>query len=340
MTIIAMDEISEPELTHDLRFRDPEQGKYYCGRCEGWYLSEETLLEHTNLYHEYWCVICKLQIKSERELKQHMNRHCLDKRCKNCRLIFKNPGSALKHMLNKHIEIKDKFASSSAVQQRPASSLHVRSPGTINRRATPVTLPRDSTSNVAVTTNGPYHTILKNRSKYLCAQCNLTFTDIKITAQHCMRFHKVEIGIRTHKDTGKEEIFIIGNKGKIMEMRSATQNHSNASQGSTTLTIATETSTPLSSTESIIPLRDLSRLNRVTLINSATASPVQNGFVPIYASTAQLPVNNSKSKPRPKNLKQCQYCKKELSSNYCLKRHIRVMFFCFMKFILDSKLFF
>lgn len=290
---------------NDFLFSAPDQAKYYCRRCEGWYLDEETLIEHTNLYHEYWCVMCNLQIKSENELKQHMNIHCGRSRCDFCRIIFRTTESTLKHMLTKHSEIKDKFVSVNSPEKhktpsRSPSSLHIYSPNTINNRvqsngmenlvAAPVILPRQPISNNFATKNGQYHSIQKNHSTYLCEKCNLKFTDIQETAKHMMSRHKVKIGIRTFRGTGKEEIFIIGNEGKILDMGkrqppNQNNNHSNPVDldgGKTTLTITT-TQEPVSSTS-----------NGQQLLQSSTSVYGNGSSTPILPtgsiiSSVQLP---------------------------------------------------
>lgn len=342
-------EIHEPEQQQtliNLMPTNPGQTKYYCGRCEGWYLDEKTLIEHINLYHEYWCTICRLRLKCENKLRQHMlNVHCGTNRCESCRIVFSNsPEMTLKHMLEKHSDIRDKHA----FINNQAQETRVSTPVTIRRQ------PQTQNS----TENNRYHTTMNHSSEYLCAKCNLKFTNIQETAKHMMGQHQVEIGIRTFRDSGKEEIFIINNRGKIFTVPAQNSEHSASKEvtfdgGRTSLTItATQNpvrtsgghqqliSTPTASSNGLIssdnlaqvPVRKLPTLpgNVTTLANShvnnrlaTTVSPVQNGFLSNYASTPDLLSNPNKQNKRIKP-RQCKYCLRVLSSNFSLNRHLRV----------------
>lgn len=345
MATNMMNEMPDP-LTN-LMPSNPGQTKYYCGRCEGWYLDEETLIEHINLYHEYWCTICNLRLRSENQLKQHMiNVHCVSNRCESCRIIFNNsPEITLKHMLEKHCEIRDKHAYVNNHAQEP-------------RVSTPVARP-SSHQNTA--NNSRHHATLNHSSEYLCAKCNLKFTNIQETAKHMMSRHQVEIGIRTYKDSGKEEIFIINNKGKIFTLPAKNKEHSITKNvtfdgGKTTLTITNtgrsngnhlpppsiSISPNLSNALTFRPsssnnVTQEPQLSRVVarpqvyaspLINnnqaSTRASPPQNGFSPNYASTPELLPNTNSKQNQQLKARQCKHCNRQLSSNYSLNRHIKV----------------
>lgn len=276
-------------------------------------------------------------------------------------------------MLYKHSETKDKFASSSSsnvqnytpTQTRP--SLNIRSPHTINSQvhvnkssgypvAAPVLVPQNSK-------NGQYHATLKKSSEYLCAKCNLKFSTIQDTAKHMMSRHNVEIGIRSYRNSGREEIFIIGNKGKIMEkerpMCSTPKNHQPKSngqlsvdRGKLTLTITPTPSTsnghvspitnslrnltPILPTGSMVRTEQLRNDQPPPSLSDTNISRNENQITLINHNNQSLVQNESSQNKLPisstpiNNSKpvdtrfQCKYCSRVLSSRYSLNRHLKV----------------
>uniref|UniRef100_A0A336MFA1 CSON000722 protein n=1 Tax=Culicoides sonorensis TaxID=179676 RepID=A0A336MFA1_CULSO len=336
-----------PELDQFVITAASNAPKFVCGRCQGWYMDEETLLEHTNLYHEYWCKICNLQIRTEKELLNHMKgKHYIRNRCDTCRIFFRSPELAHNHMMSAHSEIKDKMASNgteSAAKPRNEStpqrsgdgnSIKVKTPNTINnqvgvtskiRVAAPVIVPStianssnhknisQSTSLTMISNNQgeatpknriseppilstpvrSSSTINNNNKKsstvvrqYLCSKCNLKFINVKDIARHMMSFHGVQVGLRSNN--GKEELVIVGNKGKITEIhqkksnfpQSKTKNNSITSTfGDTTVTLTKvtkppATSTPIASQSSPIPSFTIYR-NSSPIANGTNSDQVQ-----------------------------------------------------------------
>ncbi|XP_063695668.1 uncharacterized protein LOC134827065 [Culicoides brevitarsis] len=324
---------SKPQFAaHETKVQqnEPEQAKYYCGRCEGWYLDEKTLIEHVNMYHEYWCTLCREQIPSETELKQHLcSVHCQQNRCSSCRIMFISPMSAMKHMLEKHSEIKDKVTPVAKQlkenQQYSLSDAAARDP----------------------------------EQDYLCGRCNVKFANIPDTAKHMLKVHRIKIGVRKNPKTGKEEIFMNNIKGKSVKKPSSSSSSpskhalnpqrvllnggemmiaptkngrngmpstSNGNSLPSTSSFSHPDSLSLPKLSNPPPMTHINQMNanhsvnRVTLVNNSQFnSSGPNGFRPLFVSTpAPLKLQKPSETPRP-----CDYCDKMLGSAFSLKRHLK-----------------
>lgn len=269
-----------------------EDQRYPCGRCGGWFWTQNALIMHCLTNHEFWCRLCNVQFTTQQQLYKHISeKHLTTKYCVKCKIGFRTMEIAQKHMFNLHSEIKDKFPEqiptetinqlTEEIDVKPdvndlltnmEATTHIENVSIIentsqgiNGTSTPVlnSIENDHSSYTSRATEQPnmipeilqnpetppnnHQQQIKNRlhdAYYKCNRCNIRFHGIQATSKHMKLEHDVRIGVRTYRDSGKQEIFVVTNAQKNVTVHkkaiiNGQSNHSNlvTSQiGNTTVT--------------------------------------------------------------------------------------------------------